>query len=125
MDIQFLTLEDVLEIHKDQIDRYGGRSGIRDKNLLISALSQPPSTFEEKYLHNCLSQMASAYLFHICQNHPFIDGNKRTALMSALVFLDINHSKIDYPEKALEELTISVASGKLHKKEIAVFFDNH
>lgn len=122
MQIYFLTLEEVLEIHIDQISRYGGKKGIRDQNLLLSAIAQPCSTFEGKYLHETLYHKAAAYLFHICQNHPFIDGNKRTALVSALMFLAMNDHPIDYDENALEILTRSVSEGKANKEIISAFF---
>ena len=83
MDLYFLSLEDVLEIHADQIMRYGGSSGVRDQNLLLSAIAQPYSSFEGQYLHRTIYDKAAAYLFYICQNHPFIDGNKRAATVSA------------------------------------------
>ncbi len=121
MDLYFLTLEDVLEIHEDQINRYGGQKGIRDHNLLLSALAQPLSTFDGQYLHHTLYDKASAYLFHICQNHPFIDGNKRVAVVSALMFLALNDSPIDYNASALEQLTFEVAQGKIKKEKIAAF----
>lgn len=121
MTLYFLSLEDVLEIHSDQIKRYGGRMGIRDQNLLLSAIAQPPSQFHGQYLHKFLHDKAAAYLFHICQNHPFIDGNKRVALVSMLVFLDLNGESINYEEEALEDLTISVATGKTNKEKIASF----
>jgi len=111
MAIYFLSLEDVLEIHADQINRYGGKSGIRDQNLLLSAIAQPLSTFDGQYLHKTLHEKASAYLFHLCQNHPFIDGNKRVALVSALMFLSMNDCSIDYNERALEQLVRGVAEG--------------
>ncbi len=119
MEIYFLTLEDVLEIHSGQIKHYGGKMGIRDQNLLLSAIAQPPSQFHGQYLHKSLHDKATAYLFHICQNHPFIDGNKRVALVSMLAFLDLNGESIDYEEEALEDLTLSVATGKIKKGEIA------
>jgi death on curing protein len=119
MDLYFLTVEDVLEIHADQIKHYGGKMGIRDQNLLLSAIAQPPSIFNGQYLHKSLHDKAAAYLFHICQNHPFIDGNKRVALVSMLVFLDLNGESIEYEEEALEDLTLSVASGKMKKERIA------
>ncbi len=117
----FLTLEDVLEIHSDQINRYGGKRGIRDQNLLLSAIAQPFSTFEGQYLHKTIFDKASAYLFHICQNHPFIDGNKRVATVSALLFLAMNDYPIDFKESELEKLVFSVAEGKKKKPEIAAF----
>lgn len=122
MQIYFLALEDVLEIHADQIHRYGGKKGVRDQNLLLSAIAQPSSTFDGQYLHKTFSEKAAAYLFHICQNHPFIDGNKRVALVSALIFLAMNDLPIDYNETALEKLTRSVAEGKINKKGLATFF---
>ncbi len=76
----FLTLAEVIEIHVDQIKRYGGRQGIRDFGLLESALAQPEASFGGEWLHRDVYEMAAAYAYHICQNHPFIDGNKRTAL---------------------------------------------
>ncbi len=121
MQIYFLTLEDVLEIHSDQINQYGGKSGVRDQNLLLSAIAQPGSTFDGQYLHKTFHEKAAAYLFHICQNHPFIDGNKRVALVSALMFLALNNLPIDYVEDVLEELTRAVAEGRAKKKEIGTF----
>ncbi len=119
MDIYFLSLEDVLEIHADQINRYGGKSGVRDHNLLLSAIAQPHSTFDGQYLHKTIYEKAAAYLFHICQNHPFVDGNKRAALVSALMFLTLNNHPIDYNEDELEQLTRSIAKGKTGKEKIA------
>jgi len=119
--IYFLTLEDVLAIHTDQINRYGGKTGIRDQNLLLSAIAQPNSMFDGQYLHKTFHEKAAAYLFHICQNHPFIDGNKRAALVSALIFLAMNNFPIDYNEITIEELTRKVAEGRATKEEIATF----
>ena len=67
----FLTLGEVIEIHKDQIDNYGGKPGIRDLGLLKSALAMPAAGLHDRYLHNDLFEMATAYLYHIVQNHPF------------------------------------------------------
>jgi death-on-curing protein len=71
----FLSLGDVIEIHRDQIARYGGDPGIRDLGLLQSAVAIPAAGFGGRFLHTDLFEMAAAYLFHISQNHPFIDGN--------------------------------------------------
>ena len=75
--IEFLTLDDVLESHREQIRVYGGSEGLRDLGLLESAIAQPPAGFGGVPLHRDLYEMAAAYLFHLVQNHPFIDGNKR------------------------------------------------
>lgn len=72
------------------MEAFGGSDGLRDANLLASTVAQPSATFGGSLLHEDLFAMAAAYLFHIVMNHPFIDGNKRTGLAAALVFLDIN-----------------------------------
>jgi death-on-curing protein len=118
----FLTLAEALEIHKNQIECYGGQEGIRDISLLTSALAVPMSTFHGQYLHNDLFEMAAAYAYHICQNHPFIDGNKRTALVTALVFLDFNGIRVDDPEGILYEAVMNVASGKKGKDYLKEVF---
>lgn len=83
---EFLSLEDVLLIHDEQLEAYGGIQGIRDKGLLESAVMTAQASFGGEYLHQDLFEMAAAYAFHIAENQPFLDGNKRTALVSALVF---------------------------------------
>lgn len=86
----FLTLDEVLAIHADQIRAYGGRTGLRDLGLLRWALGMPETTFEGEFVHGTVFEKAAAYLFHIARNHPFVGGNERTALMCALVFLGLN-----------------------------------
>jgi death on curing protein len=114
----FLNLEDVLEIHGFQLERYGGSSGMRDQGLLESALAQPMATFAGEYVHADLFAMAAAYMFHIVSNHPFVDGNKRTGLLSALVFLDQNGVSIFEFTDELYELTMQVAQGRANKETI-------
>ena len=117
----FLTLAEVVEIHTDQIQRYGGQSSIRDLALLQSALSQPQATFGGIWLHEDLFEMASAYAFHVCQNHPFFDGNKRAALACCLVFLEINGVSLRDPKGMLYESMMGIATSKMSKKEFATF----
>ena len=121
----FLTFDEVLAIHADQIRRYGGRGGIRDLALLRSALGTPETTFEGDYLHTDAFEMAAAYLFHIARNHPFVDGNKRTALMAALVFLGLNRLEFAAEPNPLFELVSGVAAGEVAKAEVAVFFQRN
>ena len=116
---RFLTLSEVLTILRDQIARYGGDFGVRDIGLVSSAIAVPQASFEGKHLHADLYEMAGAYVFHLCQNHPFVDGNKRVALASALVFLDMNGITIADPDDRLYPLMMSVASGRTQKAEIA------
>jgi death on curing protein len=115
----------VIEIHHDQISRYGGLSGIRDIEILKSAISMPPATFGGEYLHKNLYEMAAAYLFHITRNHPFIDGNKRTGAVTAVVFLIMNGIDFHADEDNFENLVRSVAEGKNDKLAIAKFFRNN
>ncbi|MGD0886903.1 MAG: type II toxin-antitoxin system death-on-curing family toxin [Thermodesulfovibrionales bacterium] len=118
--LTFLTLAEVIEIHADQIERYGGGSGIRDINLLSSAVAIPYASFQDQFLHADLFEMAAAYAFHICQNHPFVDGNKRTALATALVFLELNGISFSDPEGKLYHSMMSLASDNLDKTGLAV-----
>lgn len=118
--IRFLSVENVLAIHQDTIDNEGGRPGIRDVGLLESAVAMPQSQFSGQYLHSGLAAMAAAYLFHLCQNHAFIDGNKRTAAFACLLFLYLNgvaEDALPRPEE-LERITLSVASSELDKSQL-------
>ena len=115
-EIRFLTLAEIIDINNDQISRYGGMAGIRDIKLLSSAVAMPKTSFGGKFLNENIFQMAAAYAYHICQNHPFVDGNKRVALVSALVFLDINGTEIIDSDDILYDTMIRVASGKGNKE---------
>ena len=121
----FLGLDEVLALHADQIRRYGGRAGIRDLELLKSALATPEASYGDDYLHTDIFEMAAAYLFHIVRNHPFVDGNKRTGLMAALAFLGLNDLRLDADADALAELVIGVAAGEVGKAGVAVFLQEH
>jgi death-on-curing protein len=121
----FLTLDEVLGIHADQIRGYGGRPGIRDLDLLRSALAMPETTYEGEFLHPTLFEMAAAYLFHVARNHPFVDGNKRTALMCALVFLGLNGQCLEVEPDSLYEMVDGVAAGGVEKAAVSVFLREH
>lgn len=120
-DPEFLTLDDVLAIHADRINRYGGSLGVRDMGALQSALGVPSATFGGEFLHPTLAEMAAAYLFHLSQAHPFIDGNKRAGLAAALAFLELNDHELIAGEDELFELCMAVAAGRASKAEVAVF----
>lgn len=122
MQPEFLELTEVLYIHADQIGRYGGDASIRDAGLLESAVAMPRATFGGEFLHRDLFEMAAAYLFHIVQNHPFVDGNKRTGTATALVFLEMNGVAIDADEDELVALVLDVAQGRADKPRVAEFF---
>lgn len=118
----FLTLGEVIEIHRDQIERYGGNQGLRDLGLLQSAMAMPAAGFGGRYLHTDLFEMAAAYLFHITQNHPFIDGNKRTRAVASLVFLSFNEVDLGADEEEFERIVLGVAQGKIDQASVAEFF---
>jgi death-on-curing protein len=116
----FLSLDEVLEIHENQLELYGGRPGILNLPLLESALAQPQATFGGQFLLPDSFEMAAAYLFHIVQNHPFVDGNKRVGAVAAIVFLLTNGEEIELSNEELERLVLDTASGKLTREQIAV-----
>jgi len=121
----FLTLDEVFALHADQLGRYGGECGLLSAGLLSSALAMPRATFDSEFLHPTLPEMAAAYLFHICQNHPFLDGNKRTALAACLAFLWLNDREIVADADELTELVLGVARGEVAKSDVAVFLRAH
>ena len=116
--MQFLSVDDVLAIQENTIAHEGGLAGIRDPGLLESAVLMPQQQFGGEYLHHGLGAMAAAYLFHIAQNHAFHDGNKRTAVLAALVLLEVNGVQSLPPPDALEEMTLRVAASRCSKQEL-------
>ena len=123
--IKFLTLSEVLLILEDQIRNYGGTYGVRDINLLSSTIYMPKSSFDGKYLNQTIPAMAAAYAFHICQNHPFIDGNKRVALASSLVFLDINGYEFNCKDETLYNEIMDIAKGEIKKEYLIKFYEKY
>ncbi len=119
--IKFLNKEIVLTFHEDQLEQYGGKQGIREEELLESALAQPQASFGGEYVHPDLFSMAAAYGFHLCQNHPFFDGNKRTALIAMYTFLYVNGYQIKTDKKKLFAIMMDLASGKVSKSELTDF----
>mgnify|MGYP001581947228 CR=1 FL=1 len=127
--IFFLELKEVLKVHAQLIEAKGGSHGIRDTGALISALEMPRSAFGNEYFHKSLFDKASAYLFHIAKNHPFIDGNKRIAFACADLFLLLNGYKLKN-DKSLEDMyydfVIEVASShEITKEKIALFLESN
>jgi death-on-curing protein len=121
----FLTLDEVLALHADQVERYGGAAGVRDLGLLESALAAPRATFGGGLLHATLPEMAAAYLFHLVRNHPFVDGNKRAGLAAGIAFLGLNDLWLEAGEDELVGLVVGVAEGEVGKAEVAVFLQQH
>ena len=112
-----LTVEIVREIHAEAIARFGGSEGVRELALLESAVAAPQASFGGRSPYRDVAEVAAAYLFYLCKNHPFVDGNKRTALGACLVFLRLNgiQPRADGPE--WEELTLAVAASAIDRDE--------
>ncbi len=121
----FLTFAEIIEIHDYQINHFGGSDGLRSVEMLKSAIGMPSSTFSGEYLHPTIPEMAAAYLFHLVENHPFLDGNKRVGAMAALVFLDLNGFEFDATDEQFTDLVMRVASGEMLKSEVVLFFQQH
>jgi death-on-curing protein len=121
----FFTLDEVLAIHADQIERYGGSLGIRDRGLLESALAMPEATYSGDDLHPSLCEKAAAYSFHLVKNHAFVDGNKRVGLAVCLAFLAMNDTFVHASDDELVELVYGFAKGRSSKADVAVFLRDH
>jgi death-on-curing protein len=116
-DCVHLSVEIVRDIHAEALRQFGGSEGVRDENLLASAVLTPQSSFGGKSPYADLVEIAGAYLFYLCGNHPFIDGNKRTAMMAAIVFLRLNEIEPAPDSDEWERLVLDVASSKLDRDE--------
>ncbi|HOI54101.1 MAG TPA: type II toxin-antitoxin system death-on-curing family toxin [Phycisphaerae bacterium] len=121
----FLTVEHLSAIHRRVIAEFGGSDLLRDRGMLDAAVAMPQARMDRRYLHGTIAAMAAAYLFHLCRNHPFVDGNKRTALVAAEVFLMLNDRRLDADNDGLERLTLRVADGTVSKAETVRFFRRH
>ena len=120
----FLTLAEILEVHRELLESHGGRGGVRDIGLLESAIAMPQSGAGGEYHHRSIFDMAAAYAFHIVENQPFIDGNKRAALAAALVFLEISDTLIDDPKGKLYDATMALSSKKMNKSRLAEMLES-
>ena len=112
-----LTIDVVCEINDEALKKFGGLKGIRDENLLASAVLAPQSSFGGKSPFTDLIDVAAAYLFYICRNHPFLDGNKRTAMMAAIVFLRLNGIEPAPDSERWEKLMLDVAASRLDRDQ--------
>jgi len=112
---RFLSVDDVLVMHAIAIEDQGGDPTLRDRALLESAVAVPAQQFEGQYLHEDIPSMAAAYAFHICKNHPFVDGNKRAATAAMIAFLSDNGWSFDATADEAEPVVIQLAAGLLDK----------
>ena len=126
MSIRFLLLEEILQLHQSSIQKYGGSLGLRDEKLLLSALEMPSAGFGDQYFHTSIYEMAAAYAFHISKNHPFVGGNKRTALGAMHTFLVLNSYDLLLSQEEAYDFIVDIATGALaDKKDIAAILEKH
>lgn len=121
----FKSAEEVIRIHDSLIQEFGGRPGILNRGLLESAINQPLNVWEYDERNRKIYNLAAYYLYHIIKNHPFIDGNKRTGLLTAVEFIYNNGYELKKQYRDMDdlyELAIDTASSKLTTEDIAIFF---
>ena len=123
MDYYFLEEKHVLYLHARTLEVHGGATGLRDSKILDAALNMPKATYGGVLLHSDPSSIAAAYFYHLCQGHPFVDGNKRVAVLTALLFLEYNGFGVDIPQDVLTRATFSVAKGEWSKERLTQFFE--
>ncbi|MEP7122860.1 MAG: type II toxin-antitoxin system death-on-curing family toxin [Byssovorax sp.] len=121
-DPEFLTLDEVLELHADQIARYGGDPGIRDPGLIEAAIAMPQQSFGGRFLHAELFEMAAAYAFHLAEGQAFVDGNKRAGLSAAYAFLALNGYRLVETDDRLYEAMLAISRRELDKAGLAEVF---
>jgi death-on-curing protein len=122
---RFLSVDDVLMLHAIAIEDQGGDSTLRDRSSLESAVAMPEQQFGGRYLHEDIPAMAAAYAFHICMNHPFLDGNKRAATASMIAFLSDNGWKFDATADEAEPAILQLAAGSLDKPKFTDWARTH
>lgn len=123
--LRFLSVDDILALHAIAIEDQGGDPTLRDRALLESAVAQPAQQFGGQFLHEDIPAMAAAYAFHICMNHPFVDGNKRAATAAMIAFLSDNGWSFDAPADAAEPVILQLAAGSLEKAAFTVWARKH
>jgi death-on-curing protein len=120
---EWLDVDIVLDFHAEQLSLFGGADGIRDIGLLESALARPLNKFA--YGETGLAELAAAYGFGVARNHPFVDGNKRTALASMIVFLGLNQLDLDAPQEEATAIVLSLAAGDITEEALARWIADH
>jgi len=123
--IKFLNQDVILYFHRKLIREYGGSPELRDEGLLESALAQAGQTMDGQYLHRDIFEMAAAYGFYLCKNHPFVDGNKRIALVAMDTFLQLNGLELLAGEKETYMMILQLATSELTKQELTQWLREH
>jgi len=120
--VEYLAVSQVLALHEQQVQRYGGPTGVRDRGALESALARPAATFDGEDLYQDIADKAAALMHSLALNHPFVDGNKRIAAFAAIVFVESNDHEFLATSDELVETTIAVAEGKMAVEALAIWF---
>lgn len=123
--IDYLTIDQVLDLHRRILEQSGGTLGIRDRGLLESAIAQPQMTFAGEELYPTVIEKAAALGFSIIMNHPFVDGNKRTGHAAMEVFLILNRMEIRASVDEQEQVILAVASGELQREMFIAWLRQH
>ncbi len=123
--MKYLSPHQVLFLHARLIEETGGSHGVRDMGLLLSALGRPKATFEGKELHPTIYQKATALSDSMINNHPFVDGNKRTGIGAAVMFLSLNGYEITASNQELLDLTMKIAQKRTSIEEVANWFEKY
>ena len=119
--IKYLTVDEVIEIHNVMIARYGGLPGLRDHNLLESAIEGPKACAFGQEMYPSIPEKAAIYLYNIIRNHPFNDANKRTGYTASIVFMQLNNFSMNFNQKDLENLAVSIAKKRKTKMMLLNF----
>ena len=122
---RFLSVDDILTLHAIAIEDQGGDSSVRDRALLESAIATPAQQFSGQYLHEDIPAMAASYAFHICMNHPFVDGNKRAGAAAMIAFLSDNGWSFDAATDEAETMILQLAAGALDKAAFTAWVRKH
>jgi death-on-curing protein len=121
---EFLTVAEIEQLHQEQLRLFGGLDGVRDRKALEAAAAMPEATFGGEFLHPTVFSMAAAYAFHIAQDQPFVDGNKRTGLNAALLFLGLNGWDVNDPDDSLYDAMIGLAARKTTKEQLSELLES-
>lgn len=123
--LAWITKAQLLTMHDEQLAEHGGAQGLRDEGLLESALARPKNLLAYADSRPSLHQLAAAYMSGIARNHPFVDGNKRTAMLAGFVFLELNGWFVNATQEDAYLVTLDLAAGRLTEEELAQWFEQN
>ena len=123
--MRYLTLPEIIELHRQLVQSFGGSAGIRDAGALESAITQPRMTFDSADLYETIAEKAATLGFSLILNHPFVDGNKRVGHAAMEIFLVLNGYEINAPLDEQEQIILDVAAGRLKRDEFTEWLRDH